>query len=146
MKADTIARTIVLVLALLNQLLAIFGKEQLPIAEDNIYQLVTAQIENNRAILKLPIQAIEEQNEVLQERLDILNETKGKIEDSISSASNIIQNQIDVLNKQKEATEEYWDAQIESINEQKNALTEANEEIEHKLALEKAQYELEKCL
>ena len=41
MKADTIARTIVLVLALLNQLLAIFGKEQLTIAEDNIYQLVS---------------------------------------------------------------------------------------------------------
>ena len=41
MKADTIARTIVLVLALLNQLLAIFGKEQLPIAEDHIYQLVS---------------------------------------------------------------------------------------------------------
>ena len=41
MKADTIARTIVLVLALLNQILAIFGKEQIPIAEDNIYQLVS---------------------------------------------------------------------------------------------------------
>ena len=41
MKADTIARTIVLVLALLNQLLAIFGKEQLPIAEEKVYQLVS---------------------------------------------------------------------------------------------------------
>lgn len=40
-KAETIARTVVLALALLNQLLAIFGKEQLPIAEDNIYQLVS---------------------------------------------------------------------------------------------------------
>lgn len=114
-------------------------------AQDNIYQLVNAQIENNRAILKLPIQEIEKQNEVLQERLNILNETKGKIEDSISSASNIVQNQIDVLNKQKEATEEYWDAQIESINEQKDALTKANEEIKQQLALEKAQYEFEKA-
>ena len=41
MKADTIARTIVLFLALLNQLLAIFGKEQLLIAEENVYQLVS---------------------------------------------------------------------------------------------------------
>ena len=41
MKADTIARTIVLVLALRNQRMAIFGKEQIPIAEDNIYQLVS---------------------------------------------------------------------------------------------------------
>ena len=119
--------------------------QEIQTAQDNIYQLVNAQIENNRAILKLPIQAIKEQNEVLQDRLDILNETKGKIEDSISSAGNIIQNQIDVLTKQKEATEEYWDAQIESINAQKDALTKSNEEIEHQLALEKAQYELEQA-
>ena len=43
MKADTIARTIVLVLALLNQLLAIFGqRNKIPIAERiTIYQLVS---------------------------------------------------------------------------------------------------------
>lgn len=119
--------------------------QEIQTAQDNIYELTTAQIENNRAILKLPIQAIEEQNEVLQERLDILNETKGKIEDSISSASNIVQSQIDVLSEQKNATEEYFDSQIEAINEHKNALSKANEEIEHQLALEKAQYELEKA-
>ena len=39
--AETIARTIVLVIALLNQIFAIFGREQIPIAEDNIYQLVS---------------------------------------------------------------------------------------------------------
>lgn len=40
-KADTIARTIVLILALVNQGLAIAGKEALPFAEDTIYQVVT---------------------------------------------------------------------------------------------------------
>lgn len=119
--------------------------QEIQTAQDNIYELTTAQIENNRAILKLPIQAIEEQNEVLQERLDILNETKEKVEDSISSASNIVQSQIDTLNKQKEATEEYWNSQIDAINEQKDALTKSNEEIEHQLALEKAQYNFEKA-
>ena len=39
--ADTWARTIVLFLALANQLLAIFGKGQIAIAEDEIYQLVS---------------------------------------------------------------------------------------------------------
>lgn len=119
--------------------------QQVQTAQDNIYNLTTAQIENNRAILKLPIQAIEKQNELLQNQLDILNETKEKLENSISASSNIIQNQIDVLNEQKNATEEYFNSQIESINEQKNALTKANEEIEHQLALEKAKYELEKA-
>lgn len=38
---DTIARTIVLALALVNQLLAIFGKGTLQIAESDIYQVVS---------------------------------------------------------------------------------------------------------
>ncbi len=40
-KADTIARTIVLFLALINQFLAVFGKEALPFANDEVYQLVS---------------------------------------------------------------------------------------------------------
>ena len=119
--------------------------QEIQTAQNNLYSLSTAQIENNRAILKLPIQTLEKSNELLQEQLDIVSKTKEKVEDSINSASNIIQNQIDSLTDQKEATEEYWDSQINLINEQKEALTKANEEIEHKLALEKAQYELEKA-
>lgn len=38
---DTIARTIVLALALLNQMLAIFGKGTIQIAENDIYQVVS---------------------------------------------------------------------------------------------------------
>ena len=40
-KPDTIARTIVLVLALVNQILAILGKGTLTIAENDIYQICT---------------------------------------------------------------------------------------------------------
>jgi len=40
-KPDTIVRTIVLVLALVNQVLAIYGKNIIPITEDEVYQLVT---------------------------------------------------------------------------------------------------------
>lgn len=40
-KTDTIVRTIVLVLALLNQILAIKGREVLPVTEDEVYQLVS---------------------------------------------------------------------------------------------------------
>lgn len=39
--SGTIARTICLFLALTNQILIIFGKEVLPFAEDEIYQLVS---------------------------------------------------------------------------------------------------------
>ena len=37
---DTIARTIVLALALINQLLINTGKTPIPIMEDDVYQLV----------------------------------------------------------------------------------------------------------
>lgn len=39
--AGTIARTACLVLALINQLLAIFGRESIPIADDMVYQAVS---------------------------------------------------------------------------------------------------------
>lgn len=40
-KTDTIARTIVLFIALANQVLAISGKEIFPVTEDQIYQIVS---------------------------------------------------------------------------------------------------------
>ena len=38
---DTIARTIVLALALLNQILAIMGKGKIDIAENDVYQIIS---------------------------------------------------------------------------------------------------------
>ena len=38
-KTETIIRTIVLVIALTNQALAIFGKEALPITENEVYEV-----------------------------------------------------------------------------------------------------------
>lgn len=40
-KTETIIRTIVLSLALINQVLAIMGKGQIPITDDEVYQLIT---------------------------------------------------------------------------------------------------------
>ena len=40
-KTDTIVRTIVLLIALVNQVLAIAGKEAFPVTEDQVYQIVS---------------------------------------------------------------------------------------------------------
>lgn len=40
-KVDTIIRTIVLVIALANQVLAMLGREAFPMTEDEVYQIVT---------------------------------------------------------------------------------------------------------
>lgn len=42
MQKDTVIRTIVLAIALLNQMFAMFGIQQLNIDEETIYQAVTA--------------------------------------------------------------------------------------------------------
>ena len=42
MKKSTIARTVVLVLALVNQLLVMFGINPLPFSDEGIYEAVTA--------------------------------------------------------------------------------------------------------
>ncbi|KAK9680589.1 SPP1 phage holin [Popillia japonica] len=49
--ADTIARTIVLAIALINQVLAIAGKGTLDIAENDIYQVVTVIFTIGTAVL-----------------------------------------------------------------------------------------------
>lgn len=40
-RPETIVRTICLVLALANQVLALYGKEKIPVTDDEIYQLVS---------------------------------------------------------------------------------------------------------
>lgn len=40
-KTDTIVRTILLALAIINQILAILGKDKLPFTDDQVYQIVS---------------------------------------------------------------------------------------------------------
>lgn len=40
-KPETIIRTVILVIALINQLLAILGREKLPVTDDEVYQIVS---------------------------------------------------------------------------------------------------------
>ena len=49
-KADTIARTIILVLALVNQVLAIAGKDKIPVVESDIYQICSLAVTVGSAI------------------------------------------------------------------------------------------------
>lgn len=74
--AGTIARTIVLILALANQILAMFGKQVLNIAEDDIYQIVSIVFTigasvwswwKNNSFTKTAIKADEYKNELQNE-------------------------------------------------------------------------------
>lgn len=49
-KADTIARTIILALALVNQALAIAGKDKISVVESDIYQICSLAVTVGSAI------------------------------------------------------------------------------------------------
>ena len=49
-KADTIARTVILALALVNQALAIAGKDKIPVLERDIYQICSLAVTVGSAI------------------------------------------------------------------------------------------------
>lgn len=49
-KVDTIARTIILALALINQILAIAGKDKIPVVESDIYQICSLAVTVGSAV------------------------------------------------------------------------------------------------
>ena len=115
-------------------------------AQDNITECELAQIENNKAILLLPVKQYEDMNKELQEELDLLNETQVKIESAIGYASTLIQDQVDNLNKSKENITDYWDDQIKAVEDEKEALTKSNDELQRSIDLQNAKYNLEKAM
>lgn len=120
--------------------------EEIQEAQDKIHACTMAQIENNKAILLLPVKKYEELNEELQEELDILNEYQSKIDNAIGYASTLVQDQIDMLNDNKESVSDYWDNQIKDVQAEKDALTETNDELQRRISLENAEYALQKAM
>ena len=114
-------------------------------AENNINKCTIAQIENNRAILLLPVKKYEKANEELQETLDQVTGYREKIESAIGYVNSYIQDQIDLLNENKEAVNDYYDSQIKPIQARRDLLTETNDELKRQIDLENAKYNLEKA-
>lgn len=119
--------------------------DQVQEAEDNINAARIAQIENNKAILELPIKPLEDQNKELKNSLEILEKRKEKIDGAFAHANNLVKDEVDLLKKEKETITDSYDDQIEAIEDKKEALEKENDAQERKIELEKAAYELEKA-
>lgn len=120
--------------------------DQMQEAQNNINACTQAQIENNRAILLLPVKEIEEENEKLEEQLGTWEKYKSKVENAIGYATNLVQEQIDILNESKETISDYWDEKIKAVQDEKDAFTESNDELQRQIDLENAKYNLEKAM
>ena len=114
--------------------------------QDNVAELTKEQIELNRTILKYPIHKLEEAKEALEEQLEVYKEQQSNLESAIAGASNILQDEIDVYNDLKESVSDSYDAQIKVISDKRDALTETNDALKQQMALEQAQYNLDRAL
>lgn len=119
---------------------------QMQEAQDNINACTIAQIENNRAILMLPVKKYEDANKLLEEKLALQEKEQEKIESAIGYANMLVQDEIDSLNEDKEAVTKRYEDQIKVIQKQKDALTESNDAIQRQIDLENKKYALEKAM
>ena len=114
--------------------------------QNNVSELRQEQVELNRTILQYPIHKYEEAKEKLEEQLEVYKEYQEQLESAISGASNILQDEIDTYSDLKESISDSYDAQIKSINDKKDALTETNDALKEQMALEQAQYNLDRAM
>ena len=114
--------------------------------QDSVAELTQEQVELNRTILKYPIHKLEEAKEELEEQLEVYKERQSNLESAISGASNLLQDEIDTYNDLKESVSDSYDAQIKVISDKRDALTETNDALKQQMALEQAQYNLDRAL
>ena len=75
MKTETIIRTVVLAVALINQILAICGKETIPLYESDIAQIVTLVVTIGSTLMEFELSAKQEImrfriNEIYKKEID----------------------------------------------------------------------------
>lgn len=114
--------------------------------QDNVAALRQEQVELNRTILKYPIHKLEEAKEELEEQLEVYKERQSNLESAIAGASNLLQDEIDTYNDLKESVSDSYDAQIKVISDKRDALTETNDALKEQMALEQAQYNLDRAM
>ena len=113
--------------------------------KDNISSIVVDMTNWNKQILNLPIDKLTEANEKLSTSIDALTEQEEEYNSVIDGVTSSIDERIDAINKEREATEKYYEEQIEAIQDVIDALEEENELRDKRLAVEQAEYDLNKA-
>lgn len=113
--------------------------------DDEISSLIQKQYEWNNAIMQIPITQIEDINDKLSLYSDTLGEVLDDYDSTLNAVNGVIDAQIDKIEELKEATEEEYEAKIKPLQDELDLLQEQNEERSIQLALEQAQYDLERA-
>ena len=113
--------------------------------KDDISSIVVDMTNWNKQILNLPIDKLTEANEKLSTSIEALTEQEEEYNSVIDGVTSSIDERIDAINKEREATEKYYEEQIEAIQDVIDALEEENELRDKRLAVEQAEYDLNKA-
>lgn len=120
--------------------------------ENAISECTQNQAEWNKAILELPIEYLNRELDEYNDKLDELQQQQDDYDSAISGVVGHLEDQIEAQEKLRDEAEETYQKQIDAIQEQADAiqdeidaLQKANEEREQQLALEQAQYDLERA-
>lgn len=120
-------------------------KKEIQDIEDSVSDLIQSQIEYNQQLLNIPLEKISKLTDRLQNVKDALSEIADGYDAAVGTVTKTIDRQIDSINDLKDSSEESYEAMIKPLQEQLDLLSKQNAERKIQLALEQAQYDLERA-
>lgn len=120
-------------------------QNQISSIDNELNSLIQSQYEYNAAILQIPINNLNDVNDELNRYSDVLSDVLSDYDAALNAVNSVLDNQIEKIEDLKEATEEEYEAKIKPLQDELDLLQDTNEERQIQLALEQAQYDLERA-
>ena len=113
--------------------------------DNTISGLIVNQYEWNKAMLQIPIDRLSNVNDELSAYSSILSDVLSEYDSALSGVTGTIDEQIDKINELRDATEKEYEEKIKPLQNELDLLEKTNEARSVQIALENAQYELDKA-
>jgi len=113
--------------------------------DNTISGLIVNQYEWNKAMLQIPIDKLSNVNDELSAYSSILSDVLSEYDSALSGVTGTIDEQIDKINELRDATEKEYEEKIKPLQDELDLLEKTNEARSIQIALENAQYELDKA-
>ncbi|RHS68112.1 hypothetical protein DW954_01880 [Clostridium sp. AM45-5] len=113
--------------------------------DNTISGLIVNQYEWNKAMLQIPIDKLSNVNDELSAYSSILSDVLSEYDSALSGVTGTIDEQIDKINELRDATEKEYEEKIKPLQDELDLLEKTNEARSVQIALENAQYELDKA-
>lgn len=113
--------------------------------DNTISGLTVNQYEWNKAMLQIPIDKLSNVNDELSAYSSILSDVLSEYDSALSGVTGTIDEQIDKINELRDATEKEYEEKIKPLQDELDLLEKTNEARSVQIALENAQYELDKA-